>query len=355
MLRSEEAFLCNRVRKIENGGSGKLNAIEAVKLTKIFGKEIVAVKGISFTVEEGEIFGLLGPNGAGKTTTIRMVITLTKPTSGSITVFGLDALHKASDVRKLVGYVPQLISVDGQLTAYENLLIFAKLFYVERSIRKKRIEDALEYMGLSDRANDLVMHFSGGMMRRLEIAQALVNRPKILFLDEPSIGLDPTSKKQGWEYIKNLNSEFGVTVFITTHDMLEADELCDRIAIMNKGEIAALGSPTELKSTISGDLVTLALSSPAANVLLPREFGSIVNNEQEHHQDPNRPRRNCAAQTHGVLFKVRFENRIDFDQADLLLMTFSQSTQNHHLQRIRAKECTREARMTRRSFARHSG
>ncbi len=201
-----------------------MNAIEAVKLTKVFGKEIVAVKGVSFTVEEGEIFGLLGPNGAGKTTTIRMVITLTKPTSGSITVFGLDALHKASDVRKLVGYVPQLISVDGQLTAYENLLIFAKLFYVERSIRKKRIEDALEYMGLADRANDLVMHFSGGMMRRLEIAQALVNRPKILFLDEPSIGLDPTSKKQGWEYIKNLNSEFGVTVFITTHDMLEADD-----------------------------------------------------------------------------------------------------------------------------------
>jgi ABC-2 type transport system ATP-binding protein len=330
-----------------------LNAIEAAKLTKVFGKEIVAVKEASFTVEEGEIFGLLGPNGAGKTTIIRMIITLTKPTSGSITVFGLDALHKASDVRKLVGYVPQLISVDGQLTAYENLLIFAKLFYVERSIRKKRIEDALEYMGLADRANDLVMHFSGGMMRRLEIAQALVNRPKILFLDEPSIGLDPTSKKQGWEYIKNLNSEFGVTVFITTHDMLEADELCDRIAIMNKGEIAALGSPTELKSKISGDLVTLTLSGPATNVLLPREFGSIVNNDQENikiqtdHAETALPRLIEFFSKSGLKIESISISRPTLDDVFTKYTKSSLADQGEGMYR--------EARMTRRSFARHSG
>ncbi|HKW05720.1 MAG TPA: ATP-binding cassette domain-containing protein, partial [Nitrososphaerales archaeon] len=201
-----------------------MHSIEAINLTKKF-KEVTAVDGISFAVEEGEIFGFLGPNGAGKTTTIRMAITLTKPTSGSVRVFGIDAARKPHDVRQMLGYVPQLISVDSGLTAYENLLIFSKLFYVERSIRKKRIAEALEYMGLSDRANDLVIHFSGGMMRRLEIAQALVNRPRILFLDEPSIGLDPTSRKQGWSYIKKLNREFGATIFLTTHDMLEADEL----------------------------------------------------------------------------------------------------------------------------------
>ena len=269
-------------------------------------------------------------------------------------MFGLDALHKASDVRKLVGYVPQLISVDGQLTAYENLLIFAKLFYVERSIRKKRIEDALEYMGLADRANDLVMHFSGGMMRRLEIAQALVNRPKILFLDEPSIGLDPTSKKQGWEYIKSLNIDFGVTVFITTHDMIEADELCDRIAVMNKGSIAALGSPAELKSTISGDLVTLTLSAPATNVLLPREFGSIVSNDQDiikiqtDHAESALPKLMDFFSKSGLRIESISISRPTLDD---VFTKYTKST----LTENQGEGMFREARMTRRSFARHSG
>jgi ABC-2 type transport system ATP-binding protein len=254
-------------------------AIEAKKLTKAFGKGFLAVKGISFNVEEGEIFGFLGPNGAGKTTTIRMIITLTKPTSGTISLLGVDAVKHPGQIRQMIGYVPQAVSVDGDLTAYENLLIFSKLFHVERSLRKKRIEDALEYMDLSDRANDLVKHFSGGMMRRLEIAQSLVNRPKVLFLDEPSIGLDPNSKRAGWNYVKNLNREFGVTIFITTHDMLEADLLCDRIAIMNKGEIAILGSPAELKSSIGGDMIIVKTPMPVTNLLLPRELGSIVGSD----------------------------------------------------------------------------
>ncbi len=254
-------------------------AIEANKLTKSFGKGFLAVKGISFSVEEGEVFGMLGPNGAGKTTTIRMIITLTKPTSGTISLLGVDAVKHPGQIRQMIGYVPQAVSVDGDLTAYENLLIYSKLFHVERSLRKKRIDEALEYMDLSDRTNDLVKRYSGGMMRRLEIAQSLVNRPKVLFLDEPSIGLDPNSKRQGWKYVKNLNREFGVTIFITTHDMLEADELCDRIAIMNRGDIAIMGSPTELKNSVGGDMIIAKTSAQPANILLPRELGFIVSSD----------------------------------------------------------------------------
>ncbi len=208
-----------------------------------------------------------------------MIITLTKPTSGTISVLGVDAIKKPGQIRQMIGYVPQAVSVDGDLTAYENLLIYSKLFHVERGLRKKRIEDALQYMDLADRSNDLVKHFSGGMMRRLEIAQSLVNRPKVLFLDEPSIGLNPNSKHQGWKYVKNLNREFGVTIFITTHDMLEADELCDRIAIMNRGEIATMGSPVELKSSIGGDMIIVKTSLQPTNILLPRELGSIVSSD----------------------------------------------------------------------------
>ena len=258
-----------------------MDAISANHLIKEYTKGVRAVDDISFSVLEGEIFGMLGPNGAGKTTTIKMITTMTKPTSGTISVFGTSALQKPTEVRQMLGYVPQAVSADGDLTAYENLLIFAKLFYVERSVREKRIRDALEYMGLTERANDLVKHYSGGMMRRLEIAQALVDRPKILFLDEPSIGLDPSSRRQGWEYIKSLNKEFGTTIFITTHDMIEADELCDRVAIMNAGKIAVSGPPTELKSSIGGDVVTVRLNAIPTNMLIPREIGSLIDSEGE--------------------------------------------------------------------------
>ena len=181
----------------------------------------------------------------------------------------------------MLGYVPQSISVDTDLTGYENLLIFSKLSYVDKKERNSRIKDALEYMSLTDRAKDLVKHYSGGMMRRLEIAQALVNRPKILLLDEPSIGLDPTSKMHVWESIKQLKEKFGTTVLITTHDMSEADELCDRIAIMSDGKIVALGSPTELKKSVGGDIVTVNLTLVPPNITFPKEIGTIMHSDEK--------------------------------------------------------------------------
>jgi ABC-2 type transport system ATP-binding protein len=253
-------------------------AVQVSGLTKVYPGGTRAVDSISFDVKEGEIFGLLGPNGAGKTTTIKIITTLAKPTSGSVSVFGVDALRQPEQVRQMLGFVPQAISVDGDLTGYENLLIFAKLFFVDREQRKKRISEALEYFGLTDRADDLVKHYSGGMMRRLEIAQALVNRPRLLFLDEPSIGLDPYSRMQVIKQIKDLNQNFGTTIFVTTHDMTEADELCDRLAIMNLGKIATSGSPMELKKSVGGDMLTVTVSGPLPDSI-PKDLGSLVSAE----------------------------------------------------------------------------
>ena len=259
-----------------------MKAIEVKELSKFYPPDIHAVDNITFSIEDGEIFGLLGPNGAGKTTTLKAITTLGKPSSGSITAFGIDVVGSPKQARQMFGYVPQAVSADGDLTGYENLLIFAKLFYVSKNERDKRINNALEYMGLSDRSQDLVKHYSGGMMRRLEIAQALVNRPKVLFLDEPSIGLDPSSKRQVWKYIKRLNEEFGMTIVITTHDMLEADELCHRIAIMNSGKIAVIDTPLLLKRSIGGDIVSLSLLKSDLNVSIPQDMGLIIGNDDNH-------------------------------------------------------------------------
>lgn len=251
-------------------------AIEADNLTKIYHGNIRAVDGTTFSVQEGEIFGLLGPNGAGKTTAIKMIVTLTTVTTGTLRVFGISVSKSPETIRGMLGYVPQSISVDTDLSGYENLLIFSKLSFVPRKERKERIKNALEYMDLTERANDLVKHYSGGMMRRLEIAQALVNRPRILLLDEPTIGLDPASKMHVWKSIKQLKQEFNTTVLITTHDMSEADELCDRIAIMSEGKVSVLGSPTELKRTVGGDVVTVHLTFAQPNITFPKEIGTII-------------------------------------------------------------------------------
>jgi len=222
-----------------------------------------AIDKVSFNVRKSEIFGLLGPNGAGKTTAIRILLTLIKPTSGTANLFGINVSKHAEKVREMAGYVPQDISVDGELSGYENLLMYAKLYGLSGKERNKRIREVLEFLGLEERANDMISTYSGGMMRRLEIAQALVNRPRILFLDEPSIALDPNAKTAIWDLIKNLRREFGTTVFLTTHDMHEADVLCDRIGIMDRGQLVILGEPSRLKSTMGGDILTII--SPAAN------------------------------------------------------------------------------------------
>ncbi len=233
-----------------------MNMIEVDSLTKRFG-QFTAVDTVSFQVDKSEIFGLLGPNGAGKTTTIRCLLTLIPPTAGQASVAGIDVLKKPQQVREVSGYVPQDVSVDGDLTGYENLLFYAELFHVPRSVRKERIREVIRFMELTDKANQLARNYSGGMMRRLEIGQVLVNRPSVLFLDEPSIGLDPVAKRMVWDYIKQLRDEFDATILLTTHDMSEADNLCDRIAIMNGGKIAVIGPPARLKTELGGDIITI--------------------------------------------------------------------------------------------------
>lgn len=229
--------------------------LEVKNLTKKFGT-FSAVDSISFEIKKGEVFGLVGPNGAGKTTTIKILTTLLPPTSGEALIGGLDVTRNSIKVRRLIGYVPQLLSADGNLTGYENLLIFAKLYDIPRSEVAKRIEDSLKFMGLTDFGNKLVKNYSGGMIRRLEIAQAVLHKPLILFLDEPTVGLDPIARVNLWEFIKIL-ANHGTTVLMTTHYMEEADEMCSRIAILNKGTIAAIGSPTELKASTGDDDASL--------------------------------------------------------------------------------------------------
>jgi ABC-2 type transport system ATP-binding protein len=236
------------------------NSISVVNLVKEYPR-VRAVDDISFTINRGEIFGFLGPNGAGKTTTIKILLTLIQPTSGKIDIFGIDALAQSEKVRQIAGYVPQDVSVDGDLTGYENILLYAKLYGIPRAVREQRIKETLEYLEISDRANEMVNHYSGGMMRRLEIAEALINKPQVLFLDEPSIGLDPSARRIMWDLIKQLRNEFGATIFLNTHDMTEADVLCDEIGIMDKGKLVTVGAPAALKATVGGDILTITSPS----------------------------------------------------------------------------------------------
>ncbi len=230
--------------------------VEVRNLKKVYNGSVTALKGISFDVEEGEIFGFLGPNGAGKTTTVHILCTLTTPTGGSAKVCGFDVVKYPDEVRRRIGFVPQDISVDDELTARENLELHAKLYHMPKDLREKKIEEMLELVGLKERAESLVKTFSGGMRRRLEIAEGLLHNPEVLFLDEPTIGLDPASRMTIWEQLRELNKE-GVTIFITTHYMDEADRLCNRVAIIDLGEIKAIGKPNELKEDVGGDVIIL--------------------------------------------------------------------------------------------------
>jgi ABC-2 type transport system ATP-binding protein len=213
----------------------------------------VAVDGVDLTVQEGEVFGLLGPNGAGKTTLLRLVNTLVPIQEGRIEVFGRDVSRSPMAVRRLLGYVPQQLSIEAALTGRENVAWFARLFDVPRAERKTRVAGALEAMALTDAADRLAGTYSGGMVRRLELAQALVNRPPLLILDEPTVGLDPVARDSVWQRVQELREETGMTVLLTTHYMEEADALCDRIALMHLGSIRAEGEPDELKLELGPD------------------------------------------------------------------------------------------------------
>lgn len=230
-------------------------AIQCKKLTKKFGK-FIAVNHLTFTVQEQEIFGFIGPNGAGKSTLMKMLTTILPPTSGYALVNTIDILKHPSQVREIIGYVPQLISADGSLTGYENLLFFSKLYGIPKNQREKRIHQALETMGLLNVAHRKVNEYSGGMIRRLEIVLAMLHNPKILFLDEPTSGLDPVARKTVWEHLKIIHKQQGITIILTTHDMEEADYLCDVVAIMLRGKIVDLGPPEKLKSAL-GEKATL--------------------------------------------------------------------------------------------------
>ncbi len=224
-------------------------AIETEALTRVFG-DLLAVDHLDCRVPYGQIFGLLGPNGAGKSTTIKMLTTLLDPTSGSAKVAGFDIVAAPAQVRRSIGYVPQMLSADGGLTGEENLLLSAKLYAIPRSERKPRIADALEFMGLTESGRRLVKTYSGGMIRRLELAQAMLHRPTVLFLDEPTIGLDPVARHTVWDRLRDLRQNYGMTILITTHDMDEADELCDELALLHRGQVAAMGKPAELKARL---------------------------------------------------------------------------------------------------------
>jgi ABC-2 type transport system ATP-binding protein len=236
-------------------------AIEVQDLTRSFG-DLVAVDRISFAIEDGETFGLLGPNGAGKTTTISMLSTILEPTSGHAEVNGLDITKAQDGVRKSIGIVFQDQSLDEELTAYENMDFHARLYRLEKSIRHEKIVGLLSLVGLEERKDDLVKTYSGGMRRRLEIARGLLHEPKVLFLDEPTLGLDPQTRNHLWEYIDRLNREKGITVILTTHYMEEADRLCRRVAIIDHGKIVAMDTPGRLKEQIGGEVITVRSPDP---------------------------------------------------------------------------------------------
>jgi ABC-2 type transport system ATP-binding protein len=230
-------------------------AIDCVDLSYQFATHL-AVDHVNLSIAPGEMYGLLGPNGAGKTTTIRMITTLLTPATGSVRVFGIDAAARPMLVRRVIGYVPQALSADANLTGIENVELFARLFDVPRRSRKQRVSDALEAMGLTEAASRLAGTYSGGMIRRLELAQSLISAPRLLILDEPTVGLDPIARGVVWEYITKLRAEHQMTVLMTTHYMDEADAYCDRISLMHRGKIRVTGSPASLRAGL-GDEATL--------------------------------------------------------------------------------------------------
>jgi ABC-2 type transport system ATP-binding protein len=263
-----------------------LHAIEVDSLTKKFG-DFKAIDNISFNVEEGEIFGFLGPNGAGKSTTMMILTTLLKPSSGKVLVGGHDIMSDAKKVREKIGYVQQEISVDEFLTGRENLYLHARINHIPSNLIKSRIDDVLELVELGEKQDHATLTYSGGMRKRLDIANGLLSRPSVLFLDEPTVGLDIQTRRKIWSYIKKIRKDFGMTVFISTHYMEEADELCDRIGIIDFGKIQVIDTPKSMKRAIGNEIISFNLVDGKANqdTLIDQindiEFVKEVKNKQD--------------------------------------------------------------------------
>jgi ABC-2 type transport system ATP-binding protein len=249
--------------------------IETKNLTKKY-HNLTAVDKLNLQIEEGEIFGLLGPNGAGKSTTLMMLATLVKPTSGTAKVNGFDIVKNPGKVRKSIGMVFQDPSSDDTLTGYENLKLHGMLYNIPPKEREKRIKEVLKLVELTERKDELVKNYSGGMRRRLELGRGLMHYPKVLFLDEPTLGLDPQTRDHLWRYIKELAGKMNISVIITTHYMEEADQLCDRVAIIDAGKIVALDAPAKLKEIIGGDVVTVKIDEPHLDEIKKLPFISKV-------------------------------------------------------------------------------
>ena len=247
----------------EKDGADMIVKVEG--LSKSFG-QLKAVDNVSFEIRQGEVFGFLGPNGAGKSTTINMLTTMMRPTSGRATVCGFDVLSQATDVRRNVGVVPQEYTADEDMTGYQNILLCADLYGLPRSDSKAHAEELLRLVELQDAANRKVKTYSGGMRRRLELACGLVNYPKLLFLDEPTLGLDVQTRAAVWKYIRMLKEQFKMTLFLTTHYLEEADSLCERIAIIDHGHIVKIGSPEELKASVGGDIIVVGVREPEPDI-----------------------------------------------------------------------------------------
>ena len=263
-----------------------LNAIEVNSLTKKFG-DFKAVDSISFNVEEGEIFGFLGPNGAGKSTTMMILTTLLKPTSGHALVGGHNVVSDAKKVREKIGYVQQEISVDEFLTGRENLYLHARINQIPKNLIKSRIDEVLELVELGEKQDDATLTYSGGMRKRIDIANGLLSRPAVLFLDEPTVGLDIQTRRKIWGYIRKIRKDFGMTIFISTHYMEEADNLCDRIGIIDFGKIQIIDAPKSMKSAIGNEIISFNLVDGKASqdTLIEQiskiEFVKEVKNKQD--------------------------------------------------------------------------
>ena len=296
--------------------------IEANGLTKTFKGGLTAVDNVTFSVEEGEIFGFLGPNGAGKSTTIGILTTLIKPTKGKASVAGLDVHKYPYDVRLAIGYVSQDLAVDDALTGYENLRLQAGFYHLQRNEVSKRISEVLDLVDLKDRAKDKVETYSGGMRKRLDIACGLIHRPKLLFLDEPTLGLDIQTRREIWKYINHMREEIKMTIFLTTHYMDEADSLCDRIAIIDKGIIKVADTPQELKKSLGNQIVEFKLingNEEQRTEMIDRikvldfveevkstgsdSYRLLVNNGEASVPDLFNALRNCAVRIGSISFK----------------------------------------------------